>query len=240
MSIINTTDPHVNADDPLDIRHRRPQATGETVAEQANSAIIEANRLAARFFEDASKPEVRKRFSDEGHADELRKYEAALAADVDARIAQHEQHVAQLAQEVEREKAALTPALDVGGELRIDREWKKHETSFAKHAGGKLAYQVQEAITNAQTPEERNALLQMAPSYLEARGVPSGFIDKAVKQVAPAVAAKQAALRDAQREQLILRSNRATLGRALAEHRTAHPKTLVDINAAYSDRSRSH
>lgn len=238
MSIHDPTDQHVSGDDPLDIRHRRPTASGDTPAEQANSAIIDANRLAAKFFEQASRPEVRKRFSDEGYVDELSKYEAQLAADLDARVAQHDQRVEQLAQEVEREKDALTPQLDTAGELRVDREWRKHEHNFAKHEGGKLAYQVQEAITNAQTAEERNALVQMAPSYLESRGVPSSFLDKTVEQVAPELAAKQAALRDAQREQQVIRHNRGTFGRALAEHRPAHPKTLVEIDAGYGDRFR--
>ena len=164
MSVINTTDQHVSGHDPLDIRAPTPTASGETPAEQANSSILDANRLAAKFFEQASRPEVRKRFSDEGYVDELSKFEAQLAADLDARVAQHDQRVEQLAQEVEREKKSLTPQLDTAGELRVDREWRKHEHNFAKHEGGKLAYQVQEAITKARPRRNRTRFSRWPPA----------------------------------------------------------------------------
>lgn len=241
MSVLNPPDNNYVAEtDPLDSRHRLPQATGDTIAVQTNSAIVDANRLASRFFEDANKPEVRRRFSAEGHAEVLSAYEAKLAADLDDRVAQHDAHVAELAAEVEREKAAQTPNLDFAGEIRVDRAQRAYERQWDKAEGvGKLAYQVAESITNAKTPEERNALLQLAPGYLESRGVPAEFLDKVVEQTAPELAAKQAALRNAQRQQQIIRSNRATLGRSLAEHRAAHPKTLVDVGAAYDDRYRN-
>ncbi|HTX94011.1 MAG TPA: hypothetical protein VME67_03720 [Mycobacterium sp.] len=240
MGIINEHHtPDFSDNDPLDIANRRIRATGDTAAQRANSAIVDANAKAAKFFEDAKRPEIQRLYTPEGIADLAKKYEAQVGAEMDRYVAEHDKQVAQLEKAVEAERASYTAPKDEAAERRIDRHIAAHRDSFAQLDGAGLVAKVQQALTNAADPEERSALLQMAPSYLESRGLPSEFINRTVAQVAPELAEKEAALREARREAQIVRANRGAVGRAVAERKAAPKGVLVSIDAPYADRRRT-
>lgn len=197
----------------------RVTATGETVAAQANSYVANANAAFARYLQDIRADEHH--YTPDGQRARVQAFQESPAfGGINDQVAAVDSHVAELERKRNAAQAALSPNLDTAGELRATRAWDRHKQGLDNADGGKLAYQAQQAVLNAR-PDERGVLLAELPAYLEARGVPAGFISETAKAVAPDYASVEDELVAAKRAQTIVRHNAAAVTKAIEAGRPA-------------------
>jgi hypothetical protein len=126
--------------------------------------------------------------------------------------------------------AGLSPDGDAAAELRATRDWNRAKAILDRADDGVVGTTARKAIANAD-PAERGVLIRELPGYCEARGVPADWLDAAVTQAVPELAAADREYRAAERAAEVVDHDAKVLKRALAEGRAPDPRTLVDPTA---------
>ena len=151
-----------------------------SVVEQAHAAFTHAKTAFEKFLNDIP----REHYSAEGLTAQIAKFAATDAARaVDQAVANVRERADNAAKQVEKIRRDLSPNGDTAAELRAGRLWDRTKPLLDNAKEGAFG-KAQKLIASADR-EQLGVLLQELPSYLEARGLPSDWIDTAVGQAVP-------------------------------------------------------
>jgi hypothetical protein len=206
------------------------QASGQTTVTAAHLAMTAAQKAHQQHLEELQRRETK--FSPEGYADEV----ATFAKTPEAKAV--EQHAAavverrnQAAADYDRTLAELSPAGDAAQETRNSRTWERHRRAIDSAKSPVAAARV--AINQADAAELA-VLLEEVPAHLAATGAPTDWINGAVEQRAPKLAAARTAFDKANQAVTATQYNAARLQEGFATGRP--PVTLVDPTRFDPDR----
>jgi hypothetical protein len=171
-----------------------PQVTARAVKvdgsaiEQAHATFTHAKTAFEKFLNDLPQ----EHYSADGLNAQIKKFgDTDAAKAVDAAVTQVRDRADKAAKQVEKMRRDLSPNGDTAAELRATRFWNRTKELLDNAKEGAFGA-AQKLIANADR-EQLGVLLQELPSYLQARGQTSDWIDTAAGQVVPeyAQAAKQ-------------------------------------------------
>lgn len=193
----------------------------ETVFSRAAEVQAATNEAYGKHLDNVR--EVGRKYTDEGRAavtpELLKSFESEpIWAQAQAVEVEVDQRVAELAQEVDNERRALTPNLDAAGETRQQRAIDRAERDLAKVEDGWKGQAAAKIIRDA-SDGDVGILVQELPHLLPA-DVPADVLEPAIRERAPEYAAAQHKLTRAQRGQAIIKANGQKLRQAIGtEHR---------------------
>jgi hypothetical protein len=207
-----------------------PQPSGETTVAQAFSAMSIAQKAHQQHLDELQRG--KDQFSPEGYAAQVAAFAntpEALAVDAHeaAVIARRNQAEADYA----RTLADLSPAGDAAQETRNSRVWDRHRHAIDNAKSPVTAARV--AINQADAAELA-VLLEEVPAHLAASGQPAEWVNGAVEQRAPELAAARKALDKANQAVTVTQYDAARLREGFASGRP--PVTLVNPEKFDPDR----
>jgi len=183
--------------------------------------------------------EVGRKYTDEGRAAitpellESFKSEPIWRQARDAEV-EVERRVAELAQQVDNERRALTPNLDAAGETRQQRAIDRARGDLAKVEDGWKAQAAAKILRDA-SDQDVGILVQELPHLLPA-DVPAEVLEPAIRERAPEYAAAQRKLTKAERGQAIIKANGQKLRQAIGqEHRQSHGILGLELSSGAYD-----
>lgn len=209
----------------------------ETVFGQAVEVQAQTNDAFGKHLDRVA--EVGRKYTPEGRAAITPELLAAFKDEpiwrqAQAVEAQVEERVAELAQEVDNERRALTPELDMAGELRQQRAVDRARGDLAKVEGGWKGQAAAKILRNA-SAQDVGILVQELPHLLP-DDVPAEVLEPAIRERAPEYASAQRKLATAQRGQAIVVSNGQKLRRAIGqEHRQSQGILGLQLDSGVYD-----
>jgi hypothetical protein len=151
-----------------------------SVIEQAHASFTNAKTAFEKFLNDIP----REHYSAEGLTAQIQRFgDTDAAKAVDQAVAQVRDRADKATAQVDKIRRDLSTNGDTAAELRATRYWDRTKAVLDTAKEGAFG-KAQKLIANADR-EQLGVLLQELPSYLEAHGHTSDWIDTAVGQVAP-------------------------------------------------------
>ncbi len=191
-----------------------------SVVEQAHATIENAKTAYEKFLNGIP----REHFSSEGLKEQISKFADTDAAKaVDKAVEQVRERADKAAAQVDKVRKQLSPNGDTAAELRATRYWNRTKAVLDSAKEGAFGA-AQNLIANADR-EQLGTLLQELPSYLQARGHTSDWIDTAVGQVVPEYAQAAKQLKTANQAVIVTRSNAESLRKTFSNE--GHRPVLV-------------
>jgi hypothetical protein len=178
-----------------------------TVVEQAHATFTHAKTAFEKFLNDIP----REHYSPEGLKAQIKKFGANTdaAKAVDQAVASVQARADTAAKQVEQIRRELSPNGDTATELRASRYWDRTRPLLDNAKEGAFG-KAQKLIASANR-DELGVLLQELPSYLEALGHPTDWIDPAVGQAVPEYAKAASQLKKAKQALTIAQYNAKSL-----------------------------
>jgi hypothetical protein len=193
-----------------------------SVVEQAHAAMENAKTAYQKFLNNIP----REHYSADGLAAQIKKFgDTDAAKAVDKAVEQ----VRERADKAATTQVDLSPNGDTAAELRATRFWNRTKDVLDSAKEGAFG-KAQQLIASADR-EQLGVLLQELPSYLEAHGHTSEWLDTAVGQAVPEYAQATKQHQKAQQALTIAEYNRKSLRSSFAQGRSI--SILTDARQKY-------
>jgi hypothetical protein len=155
----------------------------DTPIRQAHNIIAAVRREHDKFLEQVET--VKSQFTPEGYQHQLGRFSGSQAAQG---LDQAERIIAEREAQAEHDYAAtfaaLSPKLDVAGELRADRALRHAEKAIEAAEAGAVGTTVYNLLAHADE-ETRGALLNQLPGIAASKGVGAEVVNRAAEDVVP-------------------------------------------------------
>jgi hypothetical protein len=167
----------------------------DTVAQQVFRGITSVNQRLAEHRAASFGPRLTEQTQREKLA-EFAASESANALPVFAALA--DQLVAEKQAAYDETFKSLTPVGDTAAELRAQRTWNREQSKLeALSSEGERAAAVRSTIENCSDPATLAVLIEVAPSYLQAKGIDTDWLPAVVAQRIPELAQTKTTLESA-------------------------------------------
>lgn len=199
-----------------------------TVVEQAHALMEHGKTARAKFLDDIKKD--RHRYSDEGYREQVAGFiDSPAAKAVDTAVSKVRDLADKTGAQVEKIRKGLSPNGDTAAELRATRFWDRTKPLLDNAKEGAFG-RAQKLIANADR-EQLGVLLQELPSYLEAHGQATEWIDTAVGQAVPEYAKAVRRHQKAKQALTIAERNAQSLHKSFSDE--GHRPVLTQYNPKY-------
>jgi hypothetical protein len=176
-----------------------------SIVQQAHKKMVHANNE-FRSHLDATEA-IRANFSPEGYQAQIDAFQNTSAAkDVDRALESVTARRDAAAANVDKVRKSLSPNGDTASELRATRVSARMVRQLDAKQPGELFNEVNDMLASANR-EELGVLLVELPAYLQSRGSTSDWIEAAVANIVPELAAARAEHKRAEQAFQIMRTN---------------------------------
>jgi hypothetical protein len=196
-----------------------------TAVEKAHASFANAKSQFEKFLNDIP----REHYSPEGLTAQIAKFgDTDAARQVDAAVEAVRVREEQAAADYAKIRRDLSPAGDTAAELRAGRYWSR--TKGVLDASKEGAFAKAQTLIASADREQLGVLLQELPSYLEAHGHTSEWLDAAIGAVVPEYALAAGQLKKARQARTIAEYNANTLRRSFAQ---GHSSSVITDTRSY-------
>lgn len=201
------------ADDLQPARVTAPAVTASgSVVEQAHAAFTNAKTAFEKFLNGIP----REHYSADGLAAQINKFgDTDAAKAVDTALANVRDQADKAGAQIEKIRRDLSPNGDTAAELRATRYWNRTKAVLDTAKEG--AFGAAQKLLATADREQLGTLLQELPSYLQAHGQTSDWLDTAVGQLIPEYAQATTRHKKARQALTIAERNAESLRRSFAQ-----------------------